>query len=289
MAFRPGVSKLVLLIILVLLAFAGYLVWKGNLKFVRTLSPLSNTQAQPTHPERATLLYPNKLYYASQYESPGKVFVGDPTSDTSVPLFQVNVNVGTFSFHPYIPEKVYYADRNGYNLYLYMLGSGDRGIVFTHNNRINCVRYVKESGGLGVYFSEAYGGGADGKIYKIENNVATLFMEVRLRDLGHWAGDFDLDGRGNVYLSNGNLDPSSLYVYSGGNLRMIARLNTPASGLRYANNVRLRTSSGEITTEGLFFSGHDHIVYFYDLNSGKVYQVFKDTSLRKITDIAFRG
>jgi hypothetical protein len=75
-----------------------------------------------------------------------------------------------------------------------------------------------------LYFSEASGGGADGKIYRIHLRKgdhmprAELFCSISLRDVGYWAGDFafgrtdkgklDLD---TLYLSSGNSIPSSIF------------------------------------------------------------------------------
>jgi hypothetical protein len=93
--------------------------------------------------------------------------------------------------------------------------------VFNHKTY---VRDLALDDGDNLYFSEATGAGADGKIYRVVPATeqapakAELVCTVRLQDIGSWAGDFafartdsgalDTD---TLYLSSGNQVPSSIF------------------------------------------------------------------------------
>jgi hypothetical protein len=83
--------------------------------------------------------------------------------------------------------------------------------VHTHNTYVRAIAF--DDGG-NLYFSEASGAGADGKIFRIDSGspAPTLYQEIRLSDVGgFWAGDFTFGARGNLYVSTGNRIPSSIY------------------------------------------------------------------------------
>ncbi len=72
-----------------------------------------------------------------------------------------------------------------------------------------------------LFFSISWGAGQDGLIYRVTaEDSAEVYYTVDLDHLGlpscgaggQWAGDFDFDDDGNLYLSSGNSIPSGLFM-----------------------------------------------------------------------------
>ena len=162
------------------------------------------------------------IYYADGGETTGSVYyAGTATAADNIIYTRPSGRLYSFAFHPGVPEKLYYANANEFNIYLTAeTGSGwsAESVVFTHTTYVRDLAFAwDQNGNFGLYFSEATGAGGDGKIYKVDGAAATPIYTVKLADVGgSWAGDFAFDYEGNLYLSSGNRVPASIYKVATG-------------------------------------------------------------------------
>jgi len=241
----------------------------------------TSTTTSPTGPEEATLISPSKIWLS--IGGPNKLLQYDFTSKSLTPVFGSHRRISSFTPHPAIREKVFYLDANTKKIILHLLSGHQETVVFEHNTYVRCVRFGPEDR---LYFSEAFGAGSDGKIYRIVNNRAELYVEVPLSQVGYWSGYFEFTPEG-LYISSGNKASASIYQYSGGRFVEIARFNSPVMGMDYVTGARLRTQSGEVTVErGLLFADDINSIYLYDLGTGDLYLVFRDESLHFVYDVS---
>lgn len=184
---------------------------------------------------------PATIYFADARESPGKVYSSSASGSENVYFARPSGNIYTFSFHPFVPEKLYYVNANDNKIFLATktaagVWSSTDQAVFTHSTYIRDLEYYPTpSGELQVYFSESSGAGADGQIYLLSGGAAVPYYTVRLSDVdGFWAGDFIHDSEGNLYLSSGNRVPASIYRVSGGTVSKIYTSRAaPITGMAY--------------------------------------------------------
>ncbi|MCS7117849.1 MAG: hypothetical protein NZ957_03585 [Thaumarchaeota archaeon] len=232
----------------------------------------------------AELLNPN-LLTVSAYWDPGGIYVYD--SQQRRLERRIAYRVSCFAFDPNDTRRVYYTDANRMELFLLNTATGERTVVFRHSTYVRCVRFGP--GGF-VYFSEASGAGADGKIFRFRDGNAELFYVVRLQDVGFWAGDFDFDHRGNLYLSSGNSIPSSLYIVENQVPRVITTLDSSTVGLRYVTQISLRVEGGTLSiARGLLFTDYLSSVYLHDLDTRRTYRIYQNSSFtidNRLTDVA---
>jgi hypothetical protein len=163
------------------------------------------------------------IYYADGGESVGSVYYANTASAPDNIIYtRPSGRLYSFTFHPGVPEKLYYANSNQYNIYLTAeTGSGwsAETTVFTHTTYVRDIAFAfDQNDEIGLYFSEATGAGGDGKIYRVDSGgTAVPFYTVRLADVGgFWRGDFAFDYDGNLYLSSGNSVPASIYKVTSG-------------------------------------------------------------------------
>jgi hypothetical protein len=184
---------------------------------------------------------PATIYFTDAKENPGKVYSSTASGSENVYFARPSGNIYTFSFHPYVPEKLYYVNANDNKIYLATKTTGGTWtstdqVAYTHSTYIRDLEYYPTaSGNLEVYFSESSGAGGDGQIYLLSGGAAVPYYTVRLSDVdGFWAGDFIHDSNGNLYLSSGNRVPASIYRVSG---RTVSRIYTsetaPITGMAY--------------------------------------------------------
>lgn len=174
-------------------------------------------------------------------ENPGKVYSSDASGSENVYFARPSGNIYSFSFHPYVPEKLYYVNANDNKIYLATKTPDGTWtitdqVAYTHSTYIRDLEYYPSaSGGLQVYFSESSGAGGDGQIYLLSGGAATPYYTVRLSDVdGFWAGNFIHDPDGNLFLSSGNRIPASIYRVSGGIVsRIYTSNNAPITGMAY--------------------------------------------------------
>ena len=163
------------------------------------------------------------IYYADGGESLGSVYYAGTASATDDIIYtRPSGRLYSFTFHPGIPEKLYYVNANERNIYMTAeTGSGWSAemTVYTHSTYVRDIAFAFDRDGeIGLYFSEATGASSDGKIYKLDaGGSAVPFYTVKLSDVGgYWSGDFAFDHDGNLYLSSGNQVPASIYKVAAG-------------------------------------------------------------------------
>lgn len=221
------------------------------------------------------------LYYTDAKESPGSVYhAGTPRPHYT----RRSGNIYSFAFHPGVPEKLYFVNANENKIYLTALtgtGYSAEQVVYTHNTYVRDIAFaLDDAGDLHLYFSEATGAGANGRIYRLEGNgTATPFYEVRLSDVGgSWAGDFAFDTEGNLYLSSGNRIPASIYR---------VRSGTGAVETVYTDNAE--PIKGLIVQNGqIYYANWRDTIYNLNLTDGRKIEIYIDPNRTWLSDVGFR-
>ncbi len=324
---RDGSSKLLLvavLVVIVLLLGAIYTYMAPGSKTVTVITVIkqsNSTQSRPTSPPttspetgggttssargpsesegsahtttpratsqgsiEATLISPSRIWFAVR--EVGKVLQYDSSSGRVTPVFDAYPKwIGAFTPHPSIGEKVFYTDTSKAQIILHLLPSHNEAVAFEHSTYIRCIRFGNDQK---LYFSEAWGAGENGRIYKVEENGAVPYLEVPLDSIhSYWAGNFEFAPDGTLFISSGNHRPSWIFSYKGGRFTKLAKLPIPVMGMDYVEGARIRTADGERTVaKGLLFADFESSIYLFDIDTGETYLIFRDDSLKRITDVA---
>ncbi|HII07216.1 MAG TPA: WD40 repeat domain-containing protein [Methanotrichaceae archaeon] len=226
------------------------------------------------------------IYYADGYQSRGSVYYATSSSAPDNIIYtRPSGNLYSFTFHPGISEKLYYANSNQRNIYMTAeTGSGwsAETTIFTHTTYVRDIAFAfDQNGDIGLYFSEATGAGSDGKIYRIDTSGSAVpFYTVKLSDVeGFWRGDFAFDHDGNLYLSSGNHIPASIYKASSGTefVTEIFQSHTgPIAGLVYRDGY-------------LYYADWGQNIYRLDLSSMTSTVYYTNPSRTWLSDVGFRG
>jgi hypothetical protein len=205
---------------------------------------------------------PTKLdiYFADAKEWPGSVYHYDTTTGIEETVYtRPSRQLFSFTFHPGIPEKLYYVnaiENKIYRTHQTGLGWAPEEVVYTHTTNVKDIAFAFDKDGkLGLYFSEA------NKIYKIEDSKASLYYEAELADFadvdGFWFGDFAFDDKNNLYLSSANRVPAGIYKVEGGEIKEIFRdEKEPITGLVYEDGA-------------LYYANYGTKIYRLDLTTGE--------------------
>jgi hypothetical protein len=225
------------------------------------------------------------IYYADGGESLGSVYYADTASAPDDIIYtRPSGRLYSFTFHPGIPEKLYYANSNQNNIYMTAeTGSGwsAETTVFTHTTYVRDIAFAfDQNDEIGLYFSEATGAGGDGKIYRLDSGGSAVpFYTVRLSDVGgFWAGDFAFDYDGNLYLSSGNRVPASIYKVTSGTgavTKIFDSKTGSIAGLVYRNGY-------------LYYADWRQNIYRLDLSSGTSTVYYTNPSRTWLSDVGFR-
>lgn len=191
-------------------------------------------------------------------------------------------NLYSFTFHPAIPEKLYYVNANENNIFrTAKTGTGwsPEETVYTHKTYVRDLAFLfDQEGELHLYFSEASGAGDDGIIYEIKNNVAVPYRVVSLSEVGgFWAGNFAFDDDGTLYLSTGNRIPASIYRVDDGSVTEIFRDDRASiKGMAYKDGA-------------IYYANWKTKIYCLDLATSKRSIVYVNPKREWISDVGFRG
>ena len=222
------------------------------------------------------------IYFADAGESPGSVYHYNTTTGIEETVYtRPSRRLYSFSFHPAIPEKLYYVNANEYKIYRTLQtpsGWTPEEVVYTHTTYVRDIAFAFDKDGeLRLYFSEATSGGGNGKIYKIEDDKASLYYEVKLADVGgFWAGNFAFDDKGNLYLSSGNVIPASIYKVEEGKVKEIFKDEKECiSGLIYADGA-------------LYYANWETKIYRLDISTKERTVVYSNTKRTWLSDVDFR-
>lgn len=145
--------------------------------------------------------------------------------------------------------------------------------IFNHTTYVRDIAFDSYGN---LYFSEASGAGSNGKIFRIESGSPTLFQEVEIADVGgFWAGDFTFDTQGNLFISNGNRIPASIYRFRNGTWeKLFTDDSEPIKGLTF------------LTCDLLCYANWRSEIYILDTNSGLRELVYSNPIHLWISDIA---
>lgn len=153
------------------------------------------------------------LYFADGSSQPGSVIRYDQTAGTETALYKRPAGrLSGFAFAPWDPNRLYFVNANDRKIFEVSLargGPGTESVVFTHSTFVRNIAF--DAAGR-LYFSEATGGGGNGKIWRLDGGTASLYGDVLLAKIGgFWAGDFAFAPDGSLLVSSGNVVGARLY------------------------------------------------------------------------------
>ena len=223
-----------------------------------------------------------KFFVTDAKESPGSVYKVRPWIES---LFYKRRKGNIYSIAFSKSGRLYFVNANdnriyvGFKIFWFIFTIG----VYTHNTYIRDI--AMDSNG-NIYFSEASGAGGDGKIYKLNlgpfGQTASIFQEIKLSDVGgSWAGDFAFDKQDNLYISNGNRIPSSIWRFRDGMRQertweeIFRDENEPIKGLAF------------LSCDLLCYANWRSEIYMLDIQSGSRSIVYSNPIHTWLSDIAF--
>lgn len=147
---------------------------------------------------------------------------------------------------------LYYCDSNDRRIF-FSVGPGHEAVLGVHRT---LVREVCFGPGNQLYFSEASGAQADGKVFRIVPGAGVvLYATVSIGRIGgFWSGNFGFDRSGMMYVSNGNLAASALWRYPIGAM--------PVPLFRHPNLSGFFVRQGAEAMRGVFFSDLTNVVNY---------------------------
>jgi streptogramin lyase len=167
----------------------------------------------------------------------------------------------------------YFSNANDYEIY--RLDKGREVKAYTHSTYTRDIEFDVKGR---LYFSEAKGAGGDGIIYRLQNGRAIPHFKVRLSDVGgFWAGDFAFDGKGTLWLSNGNRIPASLYKVEKGQLQRMFTAATSIMGFTF-------TADGD-----LLYADHRQRIQRIELPGFLTSEAVHAPNIKWMTDVAVFG
>lgn len=175
------------------------------------------------------------VFFTDRAESPGSIYRLDPATGTVATVYgRAAGRIASFSTY-YYPNKLYYVSGTDAKVYVAVNIGGTwqpEEVVLTHSATIREIYNIAGSGGPPeLYFSEAYGSAADGKIWRMGVDRPVLHYTVRRSDIGgYWAGHFAIDAQGLLYVSTGITVGARIYsIEAGKNITEIYR--DPSGGI----------------------------------------------------------
>lgn len=223
-----------------------------------------------------------ELYFAAAWER--SVYrLNLLTGDVSVVYTRPSGYLSSFTFHPYVPEKLYYVNANEEKIFrTRWLGDhwSEEEIVYEHTTYVRDIAFGPEPGAgtpsptprITLFFSEAFGAGG-GKIFYFSGNTPILYYQVTV----YWAGDFAFDEEGNLYISSGNIVPAVIYKVVNGVLHPIYQHSEPVMGFV--------VRGGKI-----YFANWGGAIYVLNLATGDVQKIFESAAFTSkwLSDVGFR-
>ncbi|MHC4188245.1 MAG: SMP-30/gluconolactonase/LRE family protein [Planctomycetota bacterium] len=221
------------------------------------------------------------IYFSDAMESPGSVYQYRADTGSKIALYtRPSRRLYTFAFAPWDPDQLYYVNANEDKVFRVSLASGGltEEIVYTHTTYIRDIAFDTHNT---LYFSEATGAGADGKIWRIEaDGSATVFYTVQLSQVdGFWAGTFAFAPDGTLFISSGNRVPASLYkvdITTGSILKVFYSPSDAIVGFTFGPD------------DLLYYANQGTRIYSLDLASVSSHVVYEDPSQQWIHDVGFR-
>jgi len=270
-----GIAVVAVLILLAIGLYADTEVSKS----VSTTEPVESTDMVTKPPSTTKTASPEETVTRTTGEKRGILYtLVVPEDGGESHLYEVDVLNNRSRRLEGAPKQVASFDLEGDALYysnftsiLRQRGS-EREVLVSLDNTDGTINSVRVGPDGNIYFSLVFAQGP-GYVLKVLDsgeaglvfNVTEDFVDRYLA--GHWSGEFDMDGEGNLYLSSGNWAPSSLVVVSrGGEVRTILReVDLVTTGLRHVSELTLVVGDERIDlSDSIMFCGQDGRVYFID-------------------------
>lgn len=161
------------------------------------------------------------MFFTDRSEIPGSIYHLDPATGVVTTVYaRPSGRIASFSVF-YYPYKLYYVSGTDGNVYRtdYVSGAWQPEVaVFTHSTTVRQMEFATPGGGQSeLFFSEAHGSGADGKIYRLDGSKPVLYCAVRRGDIGgSWAGHFTIASSNLLYLATGATSGGRIFSVTGG-------------------------------------------------------------------------
>lgn len=236
---------------------------------VRESSP---QPAEVVFKEMADVLKGHEVYFTGKSDNKGKIFqvhenVGYGTISTV--YWPKAIEAACIAFSP--TELAYFVDASKYDIY--RTDGKIEEKIFSHNTYVRDVVFDRKGQ---LYFSEATGAGGDGIIYKLDviTKRATKYLTVPIKQTGgFWAGDFAFSPSNQLFISEGNHIPASLYKFENGNFQKV-----------YTNTADCIRGFWFLNENEILFSSQDNNLYFLRNFSEKA-TALKDSGIDRIRDV----
>ncbi len=208
------------------------LTWSPDVESVLAELSGQETQLLAAHGSAAAPVRLPPVYLADAADRTGPIFKrvdGDRT-------IAFTWGEGTIYSVATAPDgRIFFSNHNDNHLYE-MTADGVRRI-YTHDTYTRDVA-VDPVGRL--YFSESSGAGGDGTIWRLDGNRARPYFRVRLDKVdGFWAGRFNFDPNGYLWLASGNVVPANLYRVANGNPELKFTASSPIAGFDFVDEQTL--------------------------------------------------
>jgi len=217
------------------------------------------------------------IYFADGGEGTGSVYHYNGSTASAI-FTRPSNRLYSFLFAPWDTTKLYFVNANEFKIYVKDLASPSaEAVAYTHSTYVRDIEVGKDGT---IYFSEATGAGADGKIWKLSGGgAAALYYTVRLSTVdGSWAGDFTFDNTGALYVSSGNRNPASLYKVdvAAGTVTKLYTDPEAIAGMMFG-------------TDGLLYYGNwAKKIYALDLTTLTKSTVYNNPARTWVSDVRFK-
>jgi hypothetical protein len=217
------------------------------------------------------------LYLADGGEAAGSVYHYNGSTESAI-FTRPSNRLYSFLFAPWDTTMLYFVNANEYKIYVKDLASASpETVAYTHSTYVRDIEVGKDGA---IYFSEATGGGGDGKIWKLTGGgSASPYYTVRLSTVdGYWSGDFTFDPAGMLYLSNGNRVGASIYRVdvAGGTVTKVYSDPNAIGGMMFG-------------TDGLlYYADCAKSIFALDLTTSSKSLVYQNAARTSLSDVRFK-
>ena len=211
-----------------------------------------------------------KLAFVDSKEDPGSIYSVDLQTGALTKIFTKETGrIYTLAINN---KEIYLADQVKKEILETSVYSDQVKSIFAHFTNVRDVEIRNVQGNTSrIYFSDATGAGGNGVIYYLNGSGGAVpyynvGYTLNFTDVyGYWDGYFAFDDENNLYLSNGNCKPSSIYKISGAGPDRVegqaSRIYTdpdgPIMGMQF------------VAPGSIYIASHGHCIYRLDLNSDR--------------------
>jgi hypothetical protein len=211
-----------------------------------------------------------RLAFVDSKEDPGSIYSIDLETGTLTKIFTKETGrIYTLATNN---KEIYLADQVKKEILETSVFSNQAKSIFAHSTNVRDIEVRNIQGNnTRIYFSDATGAGGNGMIYYLDSSGGAVpyynvGYTLKFTDVyGYWDGYFAFDDENNLYLSNGNCKPSSIYKISGADpdhvdgpaSKIYTDPDGPIMGMQFTG------------PESIYIASHGPCIYRLDLNLEK--------------------